>query len=103
VASNAESPASVTAPAEQPNEYGEKQDDVCDDQEDDVKFAALGVEYYTLSMSEIPVGAELQMNKPKKSKVLKTVFTRAIPDIISFLTFCRKGEMTYFGWRLQRW
>jgi len=84
-ASDAESTASVTAPTEQPDEHGEKQDDVRGDHDDDVEFGALGVEHYTFSQSGFPSGAELQMDKPRRSKVLRTVFTRTIPDAISHL------------------
>jgi hypothetical protein len=58
-ASYTESAATIAAKAEQPNEHGEEQNDVSDDENDDVKSAALWIEHYALQLSWVPTGTEL--------------------------------------------
>jgi hypothetical protein len=65
------STATLAAKTEQSNEHGEKQDDVCDDEDDDVRSAALWVEYYALQLSGVPVRAELQIDEPRRVKGLR--------------------------------
>jgi hypothetical protein len=75
--SNPECPAFVAAQEEQSNEHGEKQDYVRDDENDDIKFAGIRVKYCALYHGRAPVGAELQMDKPRMPKILGTAYSPA--------------------------
>lgn len=60
--------ADLAAQAEQSNEHDEKQKDVGDEGHDDVKFAAVRVEYDAGWHIRVPVGAELQINRVRGLK-----------------------------------
>jgi hypothetical protein len=76
-ASNTECPTFVAAQAEQSNEHGEKQDNVRDDENNDIKFAGVRVKYCALYHGRAPVGAELQIVQPRMSKILGTAYSPA--------------------------
>lgn len=95
--------ADLAAQAEQSNEHDEKQDDVGDEGHDDVKFAVVGVEYDAGWHSRVPVGAELQIHKVRRLKVVEVS-----DSPVRYLTQChvcevfsivckKREERTYHG------
>jgi hypothetical protein len=67
-ASNTECAAFVAAQTKQSNEHGEKQDDVRDNENYDIKSAGIRVKHCALHHGGAPVGTELLMDKPKCPK-----------------------------------
>jgi hypothetical protein len=99
---------SFAAQAEQSNEHSEKQCNVSDEEDDDVKFAAVGVEDDAFHQSDVPIGAELQIDKPRRSKNRGLLIhpRNACSDIcvyMPFLMFFKERETTCLGRRPQHW
>jgi hypothetical protein len=58
----------VITQADQTYDYGEKQDDVGDECDNDVKLVIIGVEHDAKSLARAPNRAELQMDEPRRQR-----------------------------------
>lgn len=65
----------MIAQAKQPNNHGEKQDEVSGESDDDVQCLAINVEREAGSLNRVPHRADLRIDKRGRSKAIGTAYS----------------------------